>query len=68
MIRYFKDDNTFLYGKFEYEKAIEVASLCGYFRLDSDEDELVTNTNKPSCYNCLYRKWSKESFTCLKDK
>jgi hypothetical protein len=57
---------TFIYGRENYEKAIEQALTCKDFILDKDEDELVTSTKKNSCYNCLYRRWTRESFVCLK--
>ncbi|MFT7004277.1 MAG: hypothetical protein ACJAWW_001634 [Sulfurimonas sp.] len=56
----------FKYGRVDYEKAIEQALSCSSFVLDKDEDELVTSTEKNSCYNCLFRRWTKDSFTCIK--
>lgn len=56
---------VFKYGKFDYEKAIQSAEKCKIFVLDNDEDELVTSIDKPSCYNCLFRRWTYESFTCM---
>lgn len=57
---------VFKYGRENYEKAVEQALSCDSFVLDKDEDELVTSTEINSCYNCLYRRWTRESFTCLK--
>jgi len=37
---------------------------CQNFRID-DEDELVTDQDR-SCYNCRYRRWTINSFVCLK--
>lgn len=54
----------FRYGKDAYEKAIEAA--CEAFKLDKDEDELITSTAHNSCYNCLFRRWTRESFICMK--
>lgn len=56
----------FKYGKENYAKAVEQALTCKDFVLDKDEDELVTSTKENSCYNCLFRRWTKESFICLK--
>lgn len=56
---------VFRYGKKAYEYAIEAASSCPFFTLDTDEDELVTSTKQPSCYNCLFRKWTQDSFVCM---
>jgi len=57
---------VFKFGKDNYEKAKEQASTCKEFILDKDEDELVTCTKENSCYNCLFRRWTQESFVCLK--
>lgn len=65
----FKIENEkyiFKNGKENYKLAVEQAISCKDFILDNDEDELVTDTNSNSCYNCLFRKWTKESFICLK--
>lgn len=61
-----KQGLLFKYGKNDYIKAIIVAQKCLNFKLDKDEDELVTATEQNSCYNCLYRKWTKDSFLCMK--
>lgn len=62
---YIESENyIFKYGRKSYLKAIEAASTCSAFSLDRDEDELVTSSELNSCYNCLYRRWSMESFTC----
>ncbi|QKG28451.1 molybdopterin biosynthesis protein MoeB [Campylobacter sp. RM16187] len=61
----FSLDGVFLFGKFSYENARQIAVKCEFFTTDSDEDELVDSDPK-SCYNCLFRRWSKESFECLK--
>lgn len=54
----------FRYGKDDYAKAIDAA--CESFIPDKDEDELITSTAKNSCYNCLFRRWTRESFMCMK--
>ncbi len=56
----------FKYGRNDYKKAEEKGTRCKDFILDADEDELVTSTKFNTCYNCLFRRWSKTSFTCLK--
>lgn len=68
MNKFFNSKNEFLFGKYSYEKAILCAKNCKNFTLDSDEDEFVTTTDENSCYNCLFRRWNKESFLCLKLK
>ncbi|MDD5051349.1 MAG: molybdopterin biosynthesis protein MoeB [Sulfuricurvum sp.] len=57
-------NTTFQFGKNAYAEAINAA--CDFFVLDKDEDELVTSTEQNSCYNCLFRRWTRESFTCMK--
>lgn len=56
----------FKYGKESFDKAVEQASSCKDFELDKDENELVTSTIKNSCYNCTFRRWTQESFCCMK--
>jgi hypothetical protein len=60
--------HVFKYGKCAYQKALKVAVACDFFELDKDEDELIVSTQKVSCYNCLFRRWSAQSFTCIKKK
>jgi hypothetical protein len=62
----FDANNLFSYGKSDYKNAILVASKCALYKLDVDEDELVTSTDHPTCYNCLYRRWTQSSFICMK--
>jgi hypothetical protein len=45
-------------------KAVLRAQACAYFLLD-DEDELVSD-EAVTCFNCRYRRWTQESFTCMK--
>ena len=61
-------NHVFKYGKYAYQRASEVATACDFFELDKDEDELIVSTQKDSCYNCLFRRWSAQSFTCMKKK
>jgi hypothetical protein len=58
----------FIHGKTAYERAKHVASNCSDFTLDKDEDEWVTSASSPSCYNCLFRRWTHQSFICMKKK
>jgi len=57
---------VFKFGRENYEEAKKMAESCKYFSLDADEDELVTSTKFNSCYNCLFRRWTRDSFHCLK--
>ncbi len=54
----------FLLGKNAPEKAAEAARSCGGFRPD-DEEEWVSE-EPVSCYNCRYRRWTENSFDCMK--
>lgn len=63
---YFDKTGVFLKGKFDYLSAKILAKRCDKFTLDNDEDEIVCDTSEPSCYNCLFRRWKKDSFECLK--
>ncbi len=54
----------FIGGKDDRPGAARVAGKCRYFQMDVEE-ELVADESV-SCYNCRYRRWTAESFTCLK--
>ncbi|AUI65995.1 MULTISPECIES: molybdopterin biosynthesis protein MoeB [Glaesserella] len=63
----FDENGQFLYDKYHYPKARESAASCPHFTVDADDDELV-DSELQSCFNCLFRRWQKESFTCFKLK
>lgn len=65
---FYKENGGFVFrhGKKNFKKAKEAALQCVHFKLDSDEDELLASSKSASCYNCLFRRWNKESFTCMK--
>lgn len=44
--------------------AVQAAMACAHFALD-DEDELVSD-EEITCLNCRYRRWTQESFLCMK--
>lgn len=54
----------FLYGKNDHDKAHTVACGCADFKEDC-EDECMSD-EPVSCYNCRYRRWTQESFDCMK--
>lgn len=68
MFECINNKKIFKYGKEGYKEAIIQAMDCKSFILDKDEDELITSTDKNSCYNCLYRRWTQESFMCMVSK
>jgi hypothetical protein len=45
-------------------QAVQAAMACAHFTID-DEDELVSD-EEISCLNCRYRRWTQESFSCMK--
>ena len=45
-------------------QAIQAAQACTHFTLD-DEDELVSD-EEITCLNCRYRRWTQESYVCMK--
>jgi hypothetical protein len=55
---------VFIYGRDNYAKAEEAAAKCGCFTFDCEEECLADE--EVSCYNCRYRRWTAESFECLK--
>lgn len=55
----------FKYGKQALDIAEAIAEKCSYFQYDVEE-EIYTDDGEKSCYNCLFRRWSKDSFTCRK--
>lgn len=63
-----KDKNgvkTFATGQTDWAAAADAAHQCPRFRPD-DEDEWVAD-QPLSCYNCRYRRWTMQSFTCQQD-
>jgi len=60
----FNEKGEFRFGKFNYEKAREIAQNCAKFKLDSDEEE-TSSGDERSCYDCALRRWSKDSFICM---
>ena len=54
----------FRYGREDDVRAAQAASQCPEFKED-DADEAVSDEDR-SCYNCRYRRWTADSFECLK--
>lgn len=60
----YQNRKRFLYGKDDHARAHEAASTCPDFKEDS---EMECISDEPlSCYNCRYRRWTRESFDCMK--
>lgn len=53
-------------GKADFAKAAEAAERCAAFSADCEE-ECVADDDV-SCYNCRYRRWTRESFVCMKER
>ena len=65
---WFQEDSAsgiklFVGGQEDWTAAQAVASACRGFRPD-EEDEQCDEVSL-SCYNCRYRRWTVESFSCL---
>jgi hypothetical protein len=55
-------EKEFAGGKEEWAAAARLAEDCAGFVPDVEEEQV---TDEPrSCYNCRYRRWSANSFTC----
>ena len=60
-----KDGKTaFSGGKDAFEDAARAAAQCERFAEDCEEECVADEAR--SCYNCRYRRWTKESFVCMK--
>lgn len=54
----------FAHGKDAFAAAAQIAARCPQFRPDSEEE--WTAEEERSCYNCRYRRWTADSFQCVK--
>jgi hypothetical protein len=61
-----KDEREFTGGKEDWTAVASIAENCPGFKPD-DEDEMVAD-EAISCYNCRYRRWTRTSFVCCKQK
>ncbi len=59
-----REKGKFLYGKYDTERALAAAKKCDYFTEDCEEE--CVSDEPLSCFNCRYRRWTQESFTCMK--
>ena len=58
------DVRVFTGGRNDWAAAAREAEACDRFRPDED-DEWVADEPR-SCYNCRYRRWTVDSFACMK--
>ena len=59
-----RGERCFQYGNQAWMEARKAAEECCSFEFDVEE-EIFTDEGERSCYNCLYRRWTKDSFTCF---
>jgi len=57
-------NKLFAGGQENWPAAAAIAVDCASFRADDDDEQCAEEPL--SCYNCRYRRWTAESFTCLK--
>ncbi len=53
----------FVGGQENWRAAQNLAAACAGFRPDEDDEQC--DEERLSCYNCRYRRWTVESFTCM---
>lgn len=58
-----RGNKMFCGGRENWPAAAAIASSCTKFNADDDDEQCAEETL--SCYNCRYRRWTAESFTCL---
>ena len=58
------EKTVFSGGKSAFDAAEREAENCPFFSEDC-EDELFCD-DETSCYNCRYRRWTADSFECMK--
>lgn len=60
-----KGNRIFLGGQEDYNQVITIARGCPNFVADYEEEWM--DEEEVSCYNCRYRRWTAESFMCMKE-
>ena len=65
MWKYKNNCKVFENGKEDYITASKIAVVCKWFNPDVDEEWVCDD--KFSCYNCRYRRWTPDSFQCMKE-
>ena len=59
-----KKGKRFLPGRDAPRKAEQAALACGRFSRDDEEECFALEDI--SCYNCRYRRWTSDSFECMR--
>lgn len=60
-----RQEREFTGGKLAWDEAHRLAAACGHFQEDVDDEQVADES--VSCYNCRYRRWTANSFLCLKN-
>jgi hypothetical protein len=47
------------------DAAVALALSCASYRIDEDDEDYLDGAQ--SCFNCRYRRWLAEGFSCAKD-
>lgn len=47
------------------KRPTETAAACPFFAFDCEEE---CEDDAVSCHNCRYRRWTRGSFVCMKEK
>ena len=53
-------------GQSDWTQAAAVAAACASFAFDCEEE--CVHEDERSCYNCRFRRWTRKSFVCMKEK
>lgn len=61
-----RGEQVFAEGRSAWSAAAKQANLCPAFQAD-DEDEWVAD-QLVSCYNCVFRRWTRDSFICCQPR
>ena len=59
-----RGEKTFSGGKNAWALAAEAAGRCPDYSGDSENEQVADE--RLSCYNCRYRRWTADTFICLK--
>lgn len=69
-LKYIKDINGLKYFcgdesiKEDCNATVILANICPYYIVDDEEEIYIEN--EITCYNCRYRRWAGEGFSCYK--
>jgi hypothetical protein len=61
----FQNESEIELSDSDAERARNKADSCANFMLD-DDDEIIDDT--VSCINCAFRRWTRDTYTCMNSK